>query len=186
MPDSQDSLVAAILGRYRQLCADHETSQQNVERMQAHQQQLAAQINDCFAAARLFGFDLVAEFQREASGDPSQLPLQALVPTTLAPVPALASPRGGPKIKDLILEVVEKVYPQSIGALDVGRDLANQGHAIHKKTPEMNLHRWLKKGCVERDGTKWRFVPSDRRTSPINGAINGTRSTADIAHARTH
>lgn len=172
MPDSRDQMISAILCRYRKLCADHDTAQHNVERMQAHQQALMAQINDCFAAARLFGFDLLAEFKHDANSDPSQLPLQALDPIAppLFPVPAAPASRGRPKIKDLVLEAAEKTYPMPVKASDIRRDLASRGHAIHEKTVGMTLYRWVRKGRMRRTGRDWYFVPLEQRSPSI---LNG-------------
>jgi hypothetical protein len=76
MVDSHEQARAAILAIYRQLCADHDMARQNIDMVQAHLT-LRAKINDCFAAARLFDFNLLAELQGEASGDPRQPMLQA-------------------------------------------------------------------------------------------------------------
>jgi hypothetical protein len=172
MPDSRDQMIATILTRYRQLCADHDTAQQNVERMQQHQLGLMAQINDCFAAARLFGFDLVAEFQHEAKGDPSQLPLQAPEPIIppLFPVGATPTPRRERKVKDLVLDAVAAAFPLPAKVADIRRDLASKGITIHQKTVGMSLWRWLQHGCVRREGQSWYFVPPENRAvAKVNG-----------------
>jgi hypothetical protein len=181
MPDSRDQMIATILTRYRQLCADHDTAQQNVERMQQHQLGLMAQINDCFAAARLFGFDLVAEFQHEAKGDPSQLPLQAPNPIIppLFPVGATPTPRRERKVKDLVLDAVEAAHPLPAKVADIRRDLADKGIAIHQKTVGMSLWRWLRNGRVRREGQNWYFVPPEHRaTTKINGHQHKVAQTA--------
>ena len=175
--EDREKMVAAIMHRYRQLCADHETAQQNVERVQAHQRELAQQINDCFAAARLFGFDLMAEFQREAKGDPRQPTLRSpdpLIPE-LMPVPAAHSIRNGPSIKEIVLAAAQAAYPDSVRAAQIRSELAERGHAIHEKSVGVAFYRLSVKGLVERRGKEdWYFVPQERRTGPVNGHRHGS------------
>jgi len=166
MPDSYEEARAAILAKYRQYCADHEKSQQNVEVVQAHQRELMVKINDCFAAARLFGFDLVAEFKSEANGDPRQPTLQAPDPITpsLSPVPAMPGAKEGCSVKTLVLDALERAYPNPIRAGGVRKDLASRGYITHDKTVGMTLYRWSLVGCARRAGRDWYFVPSGQRT----------------------
>ena len=187
MPDSRDQMIAVILDRYRQLCANHETAQQNVERTQAHQQALMAQINDCFAAARLFGFDLLAEFKHEAKGDPTQLPLQGPDPIAppLSPVAAASASRGHRKIKDLVLEEAKDAHPSPVRAAEIRRKLATQGRAIHEKTVGMTLYRLSEVGCVRRDGWDWYFVPPDQRAPrKLNGHSYEAIAAPESAESR--
>lgn len=173
MPESRDNMIATILARYRQLCADHETAQENVERVQAHQRELMCQIHDCFAAARLFGFDLVGEFQREAQGDPRQPTLRGPDPITppLAPVPAISFGREGPTIKTLVLNAAKAAYPHPIRAKEVRHNLGSSGHAIHEKTVGVVLYRLSVKGLVKRKGKEdWYFIPPDE---PVPPTVNG-------------
>ncbi len=162
MTDSSDDVVAVTLAIYRQLCADYERAQENVENLQSRQRDLQSRINDCFAASRLFGFDLRAEFEREAKGDPRQSTLRAPNPIVLelAPVPASPLGREGPTIKTLVLEAAEKAHPNPIKAADIRHQLAASGHIIHEKTVGMTLYRWSEKGCTRREGRDWYFVPT--------------------------
>jgi hypothetical protein len=172
MGDSHDDVRAAILAVYRQLCADHEMARQTVEVVQEHQRALKAKINDCFAAARLFEFDLVAEFQGAASGDPRQSTLRASAPIapTLFPVPPAPATRPLASVKTLVLEFVERAYPEAMRAADIRHDLEIMGHAVHEKTVGMTLYRWSLGGCVRRDGRDWFFVPPEqRRPAKANG-----------------
>ncbi len=145
MPDSPEDAIAAIVARYQQLCADHEKAQAHIERLQIHQHGLAAQISDCFAAARLFGFDLVAAFGAAPVG------------------------KSGPTIKDLVLEAAELAYPNPVEAAGIRRALAAAGHVIHEKTVGMTLYRLSVKGYVRRDGKQaWYFIPPDHRAPGAN------------------
>ena len=171
MADSQEEVRSAILARYRQLCAEHEKAQDNVEVVQTHQRGLMAQINDCFSAARLFGFDLMAEFKSEAHGDPRQSALRSPEPIApaLSPVPAGAIQRAGPSIKFLVLAATEKAYPHPVRAADIRKELANGGYAVHEKTVGMTLYRWSRDGYTRRSGRDWYFVPPDQRPPGLNG-----------------
>jgi hypothetical protein len=135
MSDSQENAaVAAILDRYWELCGAHERAQENICKLQAHQRELMAEINDCSAAARLFGLDLAR--------------------------PAI--PRAGPNdqsVKAMVLQAAEDAHPQPVQASEVRRQLARQGYVIHEKTVGMTLYRWSLAGRVRRDGLDWYFVP---------------------------
>lgn len=71
MLDSQaldESSITALRERYRQLCVARDNCQENVERIQAHQRGLTAEIRDCLAAARVFGCDLGSRASPDTSG----------------------------------------------------------------------------------------------------------------------
>jgi hypothetical protein len=165
MVDSQSDPLVTILTRYKQLCTEHSSAQENVDRMQAHQRGLMAQINDCFAAARVFGFDLVDEFQRESkntSGQP-RLNMPDPVLTALFPMP-VPPVRGEVTIKDLVLDLAEKAYPAPVRASRLRHDLISRGHDIHEKTVGMTLYRLSQAGYVRRIGSRdWFFVPEEER-----------------------
>jgi hypothetical protein len=164
MPDSPEEVRAAILARYRKLCAEHEMAQQNVELVQAHQRELMTQINDCFAAARLFEVDLVAEFQGKAKSDPRQPTLLTPDPVApgLLPVPAAPGVRTGPSVKTLVLEAAARAYPRPVRASDVRRELEKLGYTIHEKTVGMTLYRWSLSHFPQRAGRDWYFIPPDQ------------------------
>jgi hypothetical protein len=191
MVDSQEEVRAAILARYRQLCADHDKAQENVETVQAHQRELMTQINDCFSAARLFGFDLVAEFQGEAKGDPRQSMLRAPDPIVpgLSPVPAAPVVKSGPTIKALVLEVAEKAYPSPVRSSRVHQDLSSRGYILHEKTVGMTLYRWslpVNGGCTKRKGRDWYFVPPDQRgPTKVNGHRYGPEPVPESIAVQT-
>lgn len=154
MPDSQDKqAIAAILARYERLRAEYDQDQENVERVQTHQRALLAQINDCFAAARLFGIEL------------SQSPESVDLPRRIS--------SRHQSIKALVLEAVRMAYPNPVRAADVRRDLASRGHIIHEKTVGMTLYRWSQKGRVRREDRDWYFIPK-----PGAEKLNGHHESA--------
>jgi hypothetical protein len=177
MADSPEEVRAAILAQYRLLCAHHAMAQKNVDLVQAHQRELMTQINDCFAAARLFGVDLLAEFQNEAKGDPCQPALLTPDQVTPGPSPVLAAPglRAGPSVKTLVLEAVERAYPRPVRAADVRRELESSGYVIHEKTVGMTLYRWSLCHCTQRTGRDWYFIPPDQRPARVNGQHYGPK-----------
>jgi hypothetical protein len=171
MADSHEPTRAAILAIYRQLCADHDMARQNIEAVQTHMRTLRAKINDCFAAARLFEFNLLAEFQGDANGDPRQPMLQAPDPIAheLSPVSVTPVSKSGPPVKVLVLDAVEQAYPRPVRAANIRQELAGRGYAIHEKTVGMTLYRWSLDGHVRRDGRDWYFVPPENRPTKANG-----------------
>ena len=171
MADSLEEVRAAILTRYRNLCAEHEMAQKNVDLVQAHQRELMTQINDCFAAARLFGIDLIAEFQGKAKSDPRQPTLLTPDPVApgLLPVPAAPGARTGPSVKTLVLEAAERAYPRPVRASGVRRELEKLGYIIHEKTVGMTLYRWSLSHCTRRTGRDWYFIPPDQRPATSDG-----------------
>lgn len=172
MADSHEQTRAAILAIYRQLCADHDMARQNIEMVQAHVRILRAKINDCFAAARLFEFNLLAEFQGDANGDPRQRMLQAPddpIAHDLSPVSVSPVPKSGPPVKVLVLDAAEQAYPRPVQAGNIRHELVGRGYAIHEKTVGMTLYRWSLAGCVRREGRDWYFVPPESRPTKANG-----------------
>jgi len=175
MPDSQDDVAAALLERYQKLCLARAGAQQNIERIQAHQRELIAQINDCLAAARVFGCEI----------DQSD-PLTTLDGTHRSPkpfhVPSMRPRRGALTIRGLVLDAVERVYPNPIRASDIHRQLTKSGHAIHEKTVGMSLYRWSLETRVRREGRlDWFYVPPlDRQATKINGHHNGKTPASEL------
>jgi hypothetical protein len=185
MTDSHDEIRATILARCRQLCVDHDNAQHNVGLVQAHQRELMAEINDCFSAARLFGFDLLAELQNEGMDDPRQPTSCVTTPAApnLSPLPAGPIVMVRPTIKAMVLEAAEKAYPSPVRASGVRLDLATRGYTIHEKTVGMTLYRWSVRGCTRRDGRDWYFVPPAQR---LCGKLNGRPHKAAQAPTAAH
>lgn len=184
--DLQDDARATILTRYSRLCTAHKNVQDNADRLQAHERELMAQISDCFAAARVFGFDLIAEFQRTAKIVSQQLPLRTSDRTAsdlLREVSPVAAARSEPTVRDLVLSAIERAHPNPVRASTLRRELANIGHATHEKTVGMTLYRLSKEGGVRRVGGRdWYFVPeSERGASPENPDDSSEPATALVA-----
>jgi hypothetical protein len=172
MSDLRNDPIATILARYHKLCIAHTTAQGNIDRWQGCERDIMAKISDCFAAARVFEFDLIAEFQREAENGFRQSALETpdAISASLISLKPVAIVRSERTIKDLILWVTEREYPKPVRALNIRNELAKQGYNVHEKTVGMTLYRLSKKDFVRRIGRlDWYFVPeSERRASPEN------------------
>lgn len=175
MLNSQDGALEAILERYSQLCIAHKNVQENADRLQAHERDLMAQISDCFAAARVFGFDLVAEFQRSAQNISRQLDLKTPEPRTanLADIPPVAAARSEPTIRDLVLSAIRKAHPKAVRASTIRRELANLGHATHEKTVGMTLYRLSKDGLTRRVGGRDWYLAPEAEHAEVQSTLAG-------------
>jgi hypothetical protein len=175
MLDSQDDVFATLLERYRKLCVERDNAQDNIERMQAHQRELVAQINDCLAAARVFDYSLGADDDSDIGDGPSRPPRSFYTPA--------AHPRQRTlTVRGLVLAAVEKAHPNSVRAADIHRQLIDRGYSVHEKTVGMTLYRWSLENRVRRDGKMdWYFVPPGFRHSSAS-ELAAPLASQDSAH----
>jgi len=175
MSDSPDDLVATLQARYRKLCIERDNAQDNIERTQAHQRELIAQINDCLAAARVFDCNLGADAEIDAADSPGR-------PSRSFHTPAVHPRQRTLTVRGLVLAAVEKAYPNAIRAADIHRQLIDRGHPVHEKTVGMTLYRWSLENRVRRDGKMdWYFVPPGHRHSiETRGACNGKAPESEL------
>lgn len=161
-------IKSEIARRYRMICVDWGALQATIDRhnagiadCQRQQQELAARGADCEAAARVFGFNLVAEMAAlfDVSQNQASLGVVPQGPAEPPPLPASALPKG-PTVKDLVLEVAQQAFPNPIKASAIRKELANRGIQTHDKTIGMTLYRWARDGRLRREGWKWYFVPT--------------------------
>jgi len=175
MSNAQDEAAkAAIVRRFQSVATEYHNS---LERQKYHQgqaeaeRQLQMQIstvaNDCHAAARLLGFDLVAALAAANQQPPET---QAVVPppqTQQIIAPAKA-------IRDVVLEMAQAAYPEPIRAKAVQVEVEKSRGPLHWKTIGMTLYRLSKEGLMRRKGQKdWFFVPSEERTKNPGAATPG-------------
>ena len=149
MQDQEDAAKAAIVRRFREVAQAFFESEERQKAARAQveaegqtQQSLLAVSNDCHAAARLLGFDLIA---------------------ALAAFSQVAPPQS---IADSVLALTEAAYPEPVRAAWLQAEIEKQrGARLHFKTIGMSLYRLSKQGLVERKGQKdWVFVPESHRT----------------------
>jgi hypothetical protein len=156
MPDPKEDIFATLQERYRHLCIARDNTQQNIERLQTHHRELMGQIKDCFAVARVFDRDLCSELRSDPSND-LRRPKKSFHSPSINPRQALT-------IRGLVLDAVERAYPNCIRASDIQRQLLDLGYETHEKTVGMTLYRWSLENRVRREGRMdWYFVPLECR-----------------------
>lgn len=167
-----------IVERFRQLARDYNASLARVanlnEMMQTEtnlQAQMQAIAQDCHAAARVLGFDLVAEASAvpQEGASVSEPALEQIIPPP-SPPPISASSMS---IRDEVLERARLAYPAAVKATALRAELEKHRGALHEKTIGMTLYRLSRDGLVERDGRNWFFVPPEQRTKNPGGETPG-------------
>lgn len=154
--DTDPTIKSAVIDRYSQLCAEQSRTVEAIGRLQAHRQSLAEQIDDCFVAARLFGFELNQE--SDDCGRDSHNAVR----------------RRRPTIRSLVLEAARESFPDPVRAPELRQQLAARGFPTHEATVRMYLYRSLQTGRIRREGTNWFFVP------PTNGHAEPERDAASV------
>ena len=166
MQDQEDAAKAAIVRRFREVAQAFFESEERQKAARAQveaegqtQQSLLAVSNDCHAAARLLGFDLIA-----ALAAFSQVEANAAIHSAPPPQQQVIAPPQS--IADSVLALTEAAYPEPVRAAWLQAEIEKQrGARLHFKTIGMSLYRLSKQGLVERKGQKdWVFVPESHRT----------------------
>jgi hypothetical protein len=194
VPEDPESarIRTEIARRYRQICADWAADQNTIERhhtaiqqCQLHQQELAAKANDCEAAARLFGFNVVAEMARVFEQEQTQVPLDVVPKPAAAPAPIPSTaPQKGPTVKDMVLDILRNAYPNPVRTSEIRQQLANRGIVTHEKTVGMSLYRWLRAGRIHRQGWDWFFANPE--AAPASTVIEKASEKNDPSGALLH
>jgi hypothetical protein len=161
-----------VVRRFQEVCAAYDTSLQNQkfhnDQAQAEAERQAALVsvaNDCHAAARLIGFDLIA-----ALGAFNQQQANA---TIHAPPPQQVIAPQKP-IADVVLDMAQAAYPEPVRAKALQEAIENDRGPLHYKTIGMTLYRLSKEGKVRREGQKdWFFVPPEERAKKPAGRAAG-------------
>ena len=165
MPD-QSAVIAATVSKFRELLGEFDASQERVQGLnqaiaveQGVQEQLHAQAQKCYAAAELFGFDLLAALAADADRRQEQPDISALRPS-LSP---WASPR--PSVREFILDRAQAAYPNPVRAKALKAEFERSfGGEIHEKTMGMTLYRIAQRdGSLRRYGWDWFYVPPELR-----------------------
>jgi hypothetical protein len=169
MHGQDEDAKRAVVARFKGIAAEYNQNLKRAEGLQheitlitQRQVELQAQANDCYAAARLFGFDLMQEYHRPVD--------QYLThtPPSIEPPPASSAAVRARTIKDMVLEAAQLAYPNPVKASELRDQFAKQGIATHEKTIGMTLYRWLRKGKLRRDRWNWFFVPTDEQSGEDN------------------
>lgn len=164
--DPDEAAKTAIIRQYWHHCArwaegnaDIQRYQAEIAKIEASQQQIVQLLNDCLAAGRLFGFDVILESQRRIDERNRQQESFGVIEAPIAPPPIPPPAPYRPRVKDRVLEYVELAYPRSAKATEIRQYLADQGVVVHEKTVGMTLTRWQAKGRVRCEGWNWFYVP---------------------------
>lgn len=122
-----------------------------VARAETARIELSGRLAQCHAAARLFGFDLLAAAEEASPG----------LASTLAQItkPRAASKRTS--IREIVLDAGKKAYPKPITVRALRSTLSEAGYAIHEKTVGVALNRMRKTGEFRRDGRDWYYVATE-------------------------
>jgi hypothetical protein len=158
----KDPAKTAVIERFRRIATEYQKIVDSIQGHNAAIAELHEKLNslnpiaqDCYAAARLFGFDLAAEAAVMADDGEKVSPLLETSPP--------AHPKGK-TIRELVLEEAEKAFPEAVRASPLRLKLEHmRGEKLHEKTIGMTLYRLLKDGFLRRDKRDWYFVPPDKR-----------------------
>lgn len=109
------------------------------------------QIQDCFAAGRLFDVDL----------------------NTLENLPENQNSKDKPTIRDFIIDALKRSYPQPYKAKEL-QDAYEQayGDELHPKTVGMSLYRLSLDKLVKREGQKWFYSQYPTNTQIFGGSCD--------------
>jgi hypothetical protein len=169
-PD-QEAARAVVVRKFQEIAQAYDESlsrqkhhQEQAELEAQQQQSLIAVANDCHAAARVMGFDLIAAL---ASFNSSQANAVIHAAPPQQQIVSQAKP-----ISDLVLLMAELAYPEPVRAATLQAEIEKERGPLHYKTIGMTLYRLSKQGLMRRKGQKdWFFVPPEERTKkPAVGA----------------
>lgn len=150
---NQQLATEVVVQKFRNIAVEYKQNSEQIEGLQKRQAVLELMAQDCYAAARLFGFDLAAE--TAVSGSPASIP-EDTKPQNSTPLSNL--PAG--TIRDMVLEEAQAAYPEPVRATPLRVRLEQRrGESLHEKTIGMTLYRLSKDGLVTRKGRDWFFVP---------------------------
>jgi hypothetical protein len=158
MSNTHDAAQIAVIERFKGIVHEYQQNSEFIAARQKRQVELEAHAQDCYAAARLFGFDIAHALAAQSNG---------VQDTTPPPIEERQQPvlPKAKKIADFILEEAEKAYPHPIQATPMREKLEQlRGEKLHEKTVGMTLYRLSREGIMRREGMKdWFFVPADQR-----------------------
>lgn len=189
--EDDDAVRAAIVRRYRQVCAEWTLDREQIKNFQTkiayletRQRELAERAKGYADAGRQFGVDVIAELESQLHHEQEQQRQGSFEiiegPQTSPPIQP--PPERGPAVKDVILEIARQAFPQPVQAKEIRQELLNRGISTHEKTAGMTCYRWSLDGLMRRSGRNWYFVPeSERSKNHLNGHAKRWRTRSDLA-----
>lgn len=162
--EGRKAAVAAIKQKYDKLLTEHLEIATQIGKLKKRDLELLQNLEDCQAAARLFGAEdeimsaHPAPTLVERGGRAVEIPLYGRVGN--AP-----RKRGGRRVRDIVLERLEAAGTEGTKAAPIREHVeAAVGQKIHEKTVGMTLYRLAQDGLAKREGLKWFFVPPSAET----------------------
>jgi hypothetical protein len=136
------SVSEAIRAKHRELLRQLRAIEEEALKLQARRGEIQHHLEDCQAAARLFGV--------------------ALDETEPTPAPALpngSSNREKLPIRMMVLDELKRAYPNPVRAGPLRQALLDRGINTHEKTVGMTLYRLSLNRLSNRIGLDWYYVP---------------------------
>jgi len=147
MMDMGDTKKAIII-RFNQIIAEYAEIKKVLEEKQKIKSDLLQSLQDCEAAARLFGFDIWKESSNLDSGEPLQ-------------PPKLEKSKS---VKEFVFEEAKQAYPNPVKASELRKKLeAERNETVHDKTVGMTLYRLSQDRVLRREKHNWFYVPEENR-----------------------
>jgi uncharacterized protein (UPF0335 family) len=155
----EDAAKQAVIHTFRVIATEYHSLCQQIEDLNHRKSYLEAKAQDCHAAARLFGFDVVAaaasiDAQNTTHGPP-QIPPSNTIPPKIA---KSNEDTGGINIRQFVLDEAQRAFPDPVRAKNLRESLKAKGRDVHDKTMGMTLYRLSKEGEMRRDGWDWYYV----------------------------
>lgn len=164
MTEKQEAAIEAITDRFRVIAAEYQNlegqiraAQETIAKLQSQLEPLRQQAGDCYAAARVLNFDLIAR----VAAPPPTYPLSSEMTFHIeAPTPPVTVMPATRSIRDEILALAKTAFPEPLRAASVKEQLEKTRGPLHYKTVGMTLYRLAKEGKMVRRGQKnWFYVP---------------------------
>lgn len=157
--------LRVIEDRLRELRNEHERLTKEMFDFVRKRDRVEREIEDCMAAARVFGGEEPAKRMDEAVSYALNNAVFRATRNALVHHVRPEWPRSRKVLfKDAALRVLRDVHPEGLKAAEVRERVSAQyGLDSHEKTAGMTLYRLKKEGLVRRDGFTWFFVPPSQR-----------------------
>jgi hypothetical protein len=174
-----DAAKLAIVRQFQAVGVDYQAS---LDRQKQFNEALAleaeiqtgiqARANDCYAAARVLNFDLIAALAVYQTTLQHSAAPELAEPVTLQPAPQTVIAPPGKAIWEIVLDMAKAAHPKPIRASAAKAEIERQlGRELHFKTVGMSLYRLSRQGFMRRVGQKdWYFVPPEQRAKNSGGS----------------
>lgn len=140
-----DALEHELMSKYNALKAKQNKLCSRRDSLERAIKECDSRLEDCFAAARLFGINLTSS------------------PTDIQQnLGILGNLEDKPTLRDFVLSTLKKQHPAPLKAREIQEQYEFLYGKIHDKTVGMTLYRLSKDGEVVRKGRDWTFSAEDK------------------------